>query len=132
MDTFGTWDGFIKVKHLGKELKTKVVTQSNEQVFWGQELWIPVQTPLVSSRLVMNVFDSDVTTDEIVGSMSFQIHEIIKLSKKIKSFPYVWKNIYGSHLGVSGKYTDSMNMIPETASWFKGRVLMQIVVEKNW
>ena len=116
---------------LGKELQTKTITQSNDQAFWGQELWIPVQTPLVSSRLVMSVYDSDVTTDEIVGSMSFQIHEIIKLSKKIKSFPFLWKNIYGSHLGVSGKHTDEMNAIPEIASCFKGRILMQIAVEKT-
>lgn len=121
----------MRINYLGKTIQTNVVKQSNNQVYWTQELWIPVQTPLVSSRLVMTVYDEDVTSYDTIGSMSFQIHEIIKKAKTSKDSPWYWKDIYGSAEGVSGKHTDEMNRIPEAASTWRGRVLMQVVVEKS-
>ena len=41
---------------------------------------------------------------------------------------FVWRNIYGSPLGVSGANTDKMNDYPETASTWKGRVLLHMSV----
>ena len=131
MDNFGTWDAFVKINYLGKTIQTNVVKQTNNQVYWAQELWIPVQTPLVSSRIVLTMYDEDVTTNETVGSMSFQIHEIIKKAKTTKTSPWYWKDIYGAALGVTGKHTEEMNLIPEIASTWRGRVLMQVAIEKS-
>lgn len=131
MDTFGTCDAFIQVDYMGKSVKTSVVTQKNDQVYWSQEIWLPVQAPIVSSRVVLTVYDADATTNELVGSMSFEIHKIIKITKEKEEFPWFWKDIYGSALDVSGKHTDEMNKVPEIASHWKGRILMQVAVEKT-
>jgi len=79
MDTIGTCDAFVKVNYLGKSCKTSVVTMKDNQVMWRQEIWLPVQAPLVSNRLVMQVLDYDAgRTDEIIGSISFQIEDVLK------------------------------------------------------
>lgn len=128
MDTFGTCDAFVKVNYLGKTIKTSVVQQKNDQVFWGQEIWIPVHAPLVSSRLVMSVFDYDaVDKDDIVGSMCFELQEILRRANETNEFPWLWKDIYGAAPGVTGEHTDKMNTIPEYASHWRGRILMQVV-----
>lgn len=131
MDTFGTCDAFVKVKYLGKTITTSVVKQQNNEVYWGQEIWIPVQAPLVSSRIVMSVFDSDTASDDIIGSMSFEIHTILQRTRDDNQFPWLWKDIYGAAPDVSGKHTDEMNLVPESASHWRGRILMQVTCEKS-
>ena len=131
MDSFGTCDAFVKVNYLGKSIKTSVVTQKKDQVFWAQEIWLPVQYPIVSSRIVMQVYDYDTASDDIVGSVSFDVVDIIKQSQKNDGSDWLWKDIYGSALGVSGKSTDEMNKVPEIASHWKGRILMNVVAEKT-
>lgn len=37
---------------------------------------------------------------------------------------YDWKNVYGAPVGCSGKITDKMNLNPELASFWKGRILV--------
>lgn len=118
------------MNYLGKTIKTSVVQQKNDQVFWGQEIWIPVHAPLVSSRLVMSVFDYDaVDSNDIVGSMCFELHEILRRANESNEFPWMWKDIYGAAPGVTGEHTDLMNTIPEYASHWRGRILMQVVCE---
>jgi hypothetical protein len=126
MDTFGTCDAFVKVNYLGKTIKTSVVTQTNDEVFWGQEIWIPVQAPLMSSRIVMSVFDSDTTSDDIIGSMSFELNKILDRCDT-DDCKWKWKDIYGAAPDVGGKHTDLMNSFPEYASHWRGRILMQVV-----
>lgn len=43
---------------------------------------------------------------------------------------FIWKNIYGAHLGYSGSTTTLMNNNPDLASAWKGRILMQLVSDK--
>jgi hypothetical protein len=126
MDTFGTCDAFVKINYLGKSIKTSVVTQKNDEAYWSQEIWLPIQAPLVSGRIAMSVYDRDTTVDDLVGSMSFDVQQIIKDSKGGK--PWFWKDIYGAASGVSGSDTDKMNCVPEIASHWKGRILMQVSV----
>jgi len=104
MDSFGTCDAFVKVNYLGKSIKTSVVTQKKDQVFWAQEIWL---------------------------SISFDVVDIIKQAQKNDGSDWLWKDIYGSALGVSGKSTDEMNKVPEIASHWKGRILMNVVAEKT-
>jgi Ca2+-dependent lipid-binding protein len=101
---------------LGRTIKTSVVTQKNDEVFWGQEIWLPIQYPLVSSRIVMTVYDEDPTKNDIVGSMAFDIKEIIHKQEEEKEFPWLWKDVYAAPSGYSGKYSDEMDKVPELAS----------------
>jgi len=79
---------------------------------------------MASDRLILKLFDEDKVTDEIVGSMHFSLKKIITESGPDGIL--VWKNLYGSPLGVSGDNTNMMNDNPELASTWKGRTLMHI------
>jgi hypothetical protein len=87
---------------------------------------VPIQLPLMTSRIVIKVYDEDTVQDEIMGSIHFDLKELMGEKNKL----FFWKNIYGAPKGVSGRTTDMMNENPEMASLFKGRVLMQVVAEK--
>jgi hypothetical protein len=81
----------------------------------------------------MKLFDEDkVTSDELVGSIFFNIKEIVADAKKndFKDFIF-WKNVYGAPLDTSGSNSKLMNNNPELASTWKGRILMQVSVEKT-
>ena len=132
MDTYGDCDAYVQVSHMGKKIKTRTVAQKNSQVMWAQEIWLPVQAPLVSGRLVMQVIDYDRTNpDDMIGSITFKIHEILQDSQHNKVFPWKWRDIYGAPSGVSGKHTDEMNKTPEIASNWRGRILMQVVCKET-
>ena len=132
MDTYGDCDAYVQVSYLGKKIQTRTVAQKNGQVMWAQEIWLPVQAPLVSSRLVMQVIDYDSSSsDDMIGSIAFKIHEILQDSKENKEFPWKWRDIYGAPSGVSGKHTDEMNKTPEIASHWRGRILMQVVCKET-
>jgi hypothetical protein len=81
----------------------------------------------MSSRVVMKLYDEDKISDEIVGSLLFNLKECIGA----KNGKFFWKNVYGSPLGCSGDNTNKMNENPEMGSTWKGRILMQIVAEKT-
>lgn len=131
MDSLGgTCDAYVKVTYLGKTIQTKTIQMKNNTVMWAQEIWLPVQSPLVSGRLVMTVMDYDAgSADDTVGSMAFDVAEILKRYEDNKKFPWYWKDIYGAPVGVTGKNTDEMNAIPELGSTWKGRILMQAICE---
>jgi len=131
MDTFGTCDAFVKVNYLGKSIKTSVVTQKKEQLYWAQEIWLPMQYPLVSSRIVMQVYDADTASDDLFGSIGFNIAKYIERSRENQKSEWLWKDIYGSAHNVSGTWTSKMNRIPEIASHWKGRICMQVVAEET-
>ena len=78
MDTFlGTIDAYIQTKFQGKKMKTKAVTAKNDVAAIAQEWWLPIQWPLASDRLVMQVYDEDKVKDEIVGSMFFSLKDLV-------------------------------------------------------
>jgi hypothetical protein len=104
MDTWGTIDAYVTMDFFKKKLKTKVVTQkkdTNDGIF-DQEFWLPVQWPMATDRLVLKVFDEDKISDEIVGSMYFSLKKII--NNPGPDGILIWKNLYGSPLGVSGAH----------------------------
>lgn len=69
----------------------------------------------------MKLFDEDKISDEIVGSMQFNLKEIIGK----KNGKFFWKNIYGAPLGRMGDNVKLMNANPEAGSTWKGRILIQ-------
>ena len=109
MDTYGDCDAFIAVNYLGKKIQTRTVAQKDGQVMWAQEIWLPVQSPLVSSRLIMQVIDYDSSSSNVfIGSMAFELHEILQKSQDTGESSWKWNDIYGPPNGVSGKHTDEM------------------------
>ena len=86
--------------------------------------------PIIGGRIVFKVFDEDDICDEIVGAIHFEIKDILEG----KTPEYDWKNIYGAPTEpkqYSGKNNDKMNVNPEIASWWKGRILVQCVYEET-
>ena len=69
------------------------------------------------------------TSDETAGSVEFKTKDLIDNVDDING-KFMWMNIYGSPLGISdSKYKKDMNEQPDTASNWKGRVLVQTIVE---
>lgn len=84
-------------------------------------MWLPVQWPVASNRLVFKLYDYDSAgSDELVGSMIFSIKDIVMVG----SSTFRWLNLYGAPVGYSGANTDKMNNNPEFASTWKGRLLV--------
>jgi len=117
----GSIDAYIICQYLNQKLKTSVLTQKEGGfIDWNQEFLIPCQLPIMSSRVVMKLFDEDKISDEIVGSLLFNLKDCIGN----RNGKFFWKNVYGSPLGCSGDNTNNMNANPELGSTWKGRILI--------
>lgn len=88
---------------------------------------MPAQVPIIGGRLVFKVYDEDALKDEIIGSINYDLKDIIpdangkegRLNNK-----FDWKNIYGSPMDTSNKWADKMDHNPEVATLWKGRILV--------
>ena len=124
-------DAYLSTNYKKKKLKSKVLVmeEGGEPINFNQEFWIPAQVPIISGRIVLKVMDSDDVFDETVGSLLFDLKDIIEGKHNGK---FVWKNVYGSPLNMSNSQAKrDMNENPEMASNWKGRILMQIVCEET-
>lgn len=73
--------------------------------------------------------DEDGASDDAIGSILFDLQDIV--DGKFKNL-FFWKNIYGSPKGQSdSEHKKAMNLNPDIASMWKGRVLMEIVCEET-
>lgn len=77
--------------------------------------------PLMSGRVVVKLYDKDNITDEVVGSILFNLKDCMNEESNGQFF---WKNVYGAPLNRKGDNTDLMNENPEAASTWKGRCLV--------
>jgi len=82
----------------------------------------------MTSRIVFKIYDDNILSDEIVGSIILDLKDI--MDEDHKNGFHFWKNIYGAPLKVSGSNADAMNENPELGSRFKGRILMQTIAKK--
>lgn len=121
-----------------RKLKTDVLVmeEGGKPINWNQEFWIPAQIPLIQSRIVIKMMDEDNTCDEVVGSIHFDIKEIIDRYKNKQAPIFEWKNVYGSPLeGMTDFFNaaarDEMDDFPDLASFWKGRVLIQVCCEET-
>lgn len=78
MDTFGTIDAYLTCTFFGKKSRTKAVTAKKDVCAIEQEIWLPIQWPLSTNRLIFKVFDEDKIVDEIVGSLYFNLKDLIE------------------------------------------------------
>lgn len=78
MDRFGTIDAYIQTTFFKQTLRTNTITMKDNICQWDEEIWLPVQWPVASSRLVFKLYDADSAgSDELVGSMVFSIKDIL-------------------------------------------------------
>ena len=76
--------------------------------------------------------DEDIGKDEVVGSLMFNLKDIIENFHMNIEPQFAWKNIYGSPMNQKDTiYKEEMNENPELASNWKGRVLMQVTCEET-
>jgi hypothetical protein len=129
MDDYGgTCDAYVKADFSGCHLKTTHVEadKGTFSAYWSEDLLMPVTIPCVTGRLFVRVYDWDAASeDDIIGTVTFSFTDIEAGRYK----DYFWANIYGAPLGKSGKHTDKMNAEPRYASYWRGRVLLQITTE---
>lgn len=93
---------------------------------------VPVQTPVVTDRMLLEIFDYNITSDTQIGSLVLSIKKLMKKleANEGESF-YMWENIYGAPPDTSGDVADMMNDNPEMASHWRGRMLLQIWCEED-
>ena len=112
-------------------MKTKPVTAKDNKVAIEQEFWLPVQWPMATDRLILQVFDHDsIGSNEIVGSMFFSVKKLIEHGKQPGGM-FFWQNIYGSPVDYKDETAVMMNNNPELGSTWKGKILMHIYSEDS-
>ena len=90
---------------------------------WNEEILVPLQFPIMKETLIFKVYDEDLVNDEIIGALEFPIKEFIDGKYNNRLF---WVNLHGAPMDVSGKFTDYMNENPKLASFWRGRILVQV------
>ena len=64
-------DAYLLLEHKGQKMKTKVMQQpQGKHCDWNQQFLIPLQVPLMGSRMVFKVMDEDTVMDEVVGAIN--------------------------------------------------------------
>lgn len=130
MDNWGSIDFYVLAKFQGKEVRTDSVKAQGDICPIMQEWWLPLQWPLSSDRLVMQLKDEDTVSDELFGSMFFSLKDLVTKGSVAGGY-YYWQNLYGAPTGYSGENADKMNDNPELASAWMGRMLMHIECEDS-
>ncbi|CAK4152774.1 unnamed protein product [Aphanomyces euteiches] len=132
----GGIDAYVKVQFAGeKPLTTRTVSTKGSDVEFQQELWFPVLLPCMSNLIKISVWDWDrATEDKLVSFCKPYYFNQVKDHPSL--FKHIWSNLYGAPedsrlLQFNQKSKDDMNMHPDTASTFRGRVLMSLRVESN-
>jgi Ca2+-dependent lipid-binding protein len=83
MDTFGKCDPYIQVLYGGLNVKSTILKVTHDPV-WNEDLYLPISLPTVNNKIIIRLFDwdSDKTTDELMGSVYFDIKDI--MDKKVQ------------------------------------------------
>ena len=116
-------DAYICTNYLDFNAKTKIITTKNNCVTWNEEMWLAVRKPALGGKVSFNVFDSDIITDDYIGTMEFSLKYI---NDKITKFTR-WINMYGSTPGSNNKFYKRLyDQNPDLASSWNGRILVQL------
>ena len=70
-------DAYLITHYKNKKLRTNTVIYKNRPIDWNQEIWYPAQYPVIQNRIVVKLMDEDEIVDEIVGSLFFDVNEIL-------------------------------------------------------
>lgn len=135
----GKMDAYLIAEVGSKKLKTEVKTTIKDECTWNQTMNIPVKMPLMASKLIVKLFDYDVSADEICGSLIFDYKKLLKMEKR----SVFWVNVEGppggdeqsliaaaaSAIGGRSEEYDEMCHNPEIATSWKCRVLVGVDYE---
>ncbi|KDO20674.1 hypothetical protein SPRG_13426 [Saprolegnia parasitica CBS 223.65] len=131
----GGIDAYVRVAFAGeKPVETRKVTTRGSDVDFQQELWFPVLLPCMSNRIAISVWDWDRVADELVAHASpFNFNQI---KDHPTLFQNLWTNLYGTpedstFLKFNSTAKEFMGKHPETASTFRGRLLLSFRVESD-
>ena len=85
------------------------------------ELWMPVLTPTMTNRIELTLWDYDrLASNDRVGTIYLKFNQIEKHGRSP-----MWMPVYGAPDGVDfGNVKNHMNRYPESASNFRGRLLI--------
>lgn len=126
-------DAYVACKFKKKPYKTKTVTQNKggKPVDWNTEFWLPAQIPVLEPTINLKLMDYDVAGEnETAGTVQLKTKDL--LEKEHNHGLFSWKNFYGSPLNQSAsEHKTCMNAHPDLASNWKGRVLIQTVIEQT-
>lgn len=70
-------DAYLCTTYKQKKLCTNVVKYTHNPIEWNQEIWYPAQYPVIQDRIIVKLMDEDELVDEIIGSLHFDVTEII-------------------------------------------------------
>jgi hypothetical protein len=127
----GGIDAFVKVHFGGLTAKTKWVTvrgDSNLEVEWLYELWLPTLVPSMSDIIELSVWDFDrFKSNDRVGTIHLRFKDIDR-----EALPPTWMPVYGAPDEVDfGKAKGRMNIYPRLATNYRGRVLLAARLEED-
>ncbi|OQR80945.1 myoferlin-like protein [Achlya hypogyna] len=131
----GGIDAYVRVAFAGeKPLETRKVTTRGSDVDFQQELWFPVLLPCMSNRIAISVWDWDRVSDELVAHAAPFYFNQVKDHPSL--FQQIWTNLYGSpedsrFLKFNSAAKATMDKHPETASTYRGRLLLSFRVESD-
>lgn len=92
---------------------------------------MPAQIPVLEPTINLKLMDYDVAGEnETAGTVQLKTKDL--LEKVHNHGLFSWKNFYGSPLNQSAsEHKTCMNAHPDLASNWKGRILVQTVVEQT-
>ncbi len=93
-------DAYFTTTYKKKQLKTqmKVFEEGKKAIDINEEIWVPAQVPITQKKLIVKLMDYDIDGDETIGSLQFDMKDIIEGAK---NNCFMWKNIYGSPISTS-------------------------------
>ena len=119
-------DPFVQFEYFGQKICSKITKNINDVAYWNQIINIPIQMPLVNSRIVLLVKDYDsIGHNDNIGSYEIDINDIIGPVNKYGNYRYI--DIYGASKNKKNKICDLMNTNAEIASSWNGRILLKIL-----
>ncbi|EQC29478.1 hypothetical protein SDRG_12726 [Saprolegnia diclina VS20] len=138
-------DAYVEVS-LGSNdgVRTRVKTKSGERHLlnpaFNDELWMVLREPGLANNITLCVKDWDkIGKDEVVAHAYQSLRLIKKLLAKTGSASPMWLNLYGAPLeGAKGNILNAsetveaqMNTFPDTASFYRGRILVTFEIRSN-
>ncbi|OQS01372.1 hypothetical protein ACHHYP_01203 [Achlya hypogyna] len=125
-------------------VRTRVKTKSGERHLlnpaFNDELWMVLREPGLANNITLAIKDWDkIGKDEVVAHSYQSLRLIKKLLAKTGAPTAQWLNLYGAPLeGAKGNILNSaetvqaqMNTFPDTASFYRGRLLVTFEIRSN-
>lgn len=137
--TKGGLDAYVKVSIAGGDpVRTRVRSKKGRRFElnpnFNEEILLVVREPSMADTISFGVWDWDqVGSDEVVGHVNQSLKLVKALDGKVPPF---WANIYGAPLdhnkvGLGDTMKKQMNLYPDIASTYRGRVLMSLRILDN-